>query len=205
MKKLLFFLFALLLAGGIGYGAIAYTRRQKESLIGMRPDFDGLQILESTPAGIVVRVYLKIANSSDIDITILNQSYDILINGVKVNSVQKPEPVVIANKGETTTSFTVTINPKQQLKDIFLALVQTQEVLPGISNLTVTVKGSLELDTALLAVSPFKFTLSKKVKDLLTNSGFSNYLSPASGFKVPAIPAQLYGYPSLVTLETVRG
>lgn len=211
MKAIVPIVLILLFSASLTAGAITLSK-QRKYLKAMRPEFAGAKLVQTTPDGFIANVYLKIKNTTGMDITIPRQSYKILLNHTPIQTIERNEPLVLKGNAETTAVFPVTITPKQSLQGIISGLQTALQTglqagtISGLDNINITIMGELSVDSTLAAVDQFKFKITKSLKSLLTNfaggnfagydaSALDAYQNPVSGWKVPPMPMVLYSYP----------
>ncbi len=155
-----------IIAGVIGVTttvALAYLYLQYKKLKSTLICFKGLKVKNISATDVNFDVFLNVNNSSDAKIEILDQSYDLYLNGKFITKVSNHAVRVIKANSDSLLGVNVSFNPSAVLKVInqsFLAIITQPESV------------KLKIDVK-LKVKFFGFKISlpiiieKSIKDLI--------------------------------------
>lgn len=149
----------LLVLGGAAYGATWFVRQRKllkKSCLRIKwVRINKIGINETN-----LTIVLLIKNKSDIDLTLINQSYNIFLDGKSTGTTTIYESVVLPSHSEITSEATLSFNPGQLLGVLAMSISNLKKVILRIS-------GSLTVKSGLLSFNRLPVDYEESIGEIL--------------------------------------
>ena len=142
--------------GGIALGLImlsSYFNRQKRLLMDACYTMAGAIINEISTETVSFTMILNIANKSDIDFSVSNQSYNVYVNGMLVAKIDKEEVIKVLARGRSTVNINVSFNPQDLLKQ---RMQNIANLIRSKNNMIIEIKGYLSLQAGAISVRDYQ-------------------------------------------------
>ena len=144
-------LFTILAAAG-AYG-YTWFKRQKQLLSKMCIDVTNFSIQDLNIYHSKATITLTIQNTSDLNLTLRRQSYDVMFNGKFVANVSKAAAVQLPRKQKVTVQLNVDFALKEVIK------VALSSIKDWKKDINIQIKGKINAGTGLFFVNiPINFT-----------------------------------------------
>ncbi len=146
---------------GIGY----YLYSQSKKLMNFCLSFKGAKINKISPTLVDISAIMGFENKSNLDVTVSNQDYQVLINGVLVTTIKSDKPILLTPKQISNLPLRISFNP-MELKGKAIGLVK--ELVSNQNAIKITFKGSLGVKSGILALAKFPIDITYTLKELMT-------------------------------------
>jgi hypothetical protein len=146
---------------------VVYFKRQIRLLKQTCFTYAGGTIKKLSLRDALFTIYINVKNRSDIGIKILNQEYEVLINGILILTIKKPLDVVLKAGATSKIDLDVNFSPAELIKQ---GVKNAQSIISNPSNLMITIKANISVGSSFVFVNNIKFE---------TTSPLSEYLAPS--------------------------
>ncbi len=158
-------------AGIIGIGVYLY--KQYDKLYNALYKISSATIHNLGLSNIRITVNIKLTNKSDFSAWIINQNYDIYVNGIFVVNVKNNNRIHLNAQGDTVLPLDIEFNPEKLLS---AAGKNITALLTDRSKVVFLIKGNLSLEAGALKVQSFPFDMQYTLQEIIDIS------------KTPAVP-----------------
>jgi LEA14-like dessication related protein len=155
---------------GLASYTIVYFKRQVELLKGTCFTFAGGVLKKAGFNSSLVTLYLRVKNRSDIDITILSQSYDVFINDVYVTNVRNENKSLLKAGNTSVLELDIAFSPSALLK---AGLQNAESLLYSKENLMFTIKTKISAGSQFVFVNNIAFETKMSLAEYLAPSDTS--------------------------------
>lgn len=156
--------------GGVMVGTLAlavnYLGKQVRKMVNLSFGLAGMRVDSISLKDVNLTIFFYIINPSDIGVSVVDQTYDILLNGEYIKTVGNPDKVYIAPNSDTRIPVFVSFTPKEAAKVIGSnwSSLTTKE---GRRQLRVRVAGTMAIKTELFTIRKIPFEFSDDLQSIM--------------------------------------
>lgn len=148
--------------GIIGYALYRYYRKQVDFLKDITYQIIGVGIRNITLNEVTLDISAKIYNASNVEATVKEMYLDILLNGIKVGSVNEIKDITILPSQTSIVSFSFSFNPRVIAGNI----VNIVSLTTLLKDVIFSAKGYVTVQSSFITTSiPFEY--ENNLKSLL--------------------------------------
>ena len=148
--------------GVIGYALYRYYLKQIDFLKDITYQVVGIRVVGVSQNQVSMDITTRIYNASNVEATVNEMYLDVLINGIKVGSVNETKDILILPSKSTDITFNFKFNPRiigQNILDIISLSV-------GAKDVTFQAKGFVKVKSSFISTTiPFEY--SNNLKSIL--------------------------------------
>lgn len=104
---------ALLTAGIVSYFSYKWINKQLTKMEDYELDFQKLVVKKFTKTQLIMDLFMKFTNRSNLSITLTRQEYDVYANGIYLTTVVNEAPNTIAANSVSSVGSRIDVNPAE--------------------------------------------------------------------------------------------
>jgi len=147
----------IFVVGGVGiiaYALYRYYKKQVDFLKDITYQISGVGIRTITFNEVTLDISAKIYNASNVEATVKEMYLDILLNGIKVGSVNEVKDITILPTQTSIVQFSFTFNPRLIAGNI----VNIVSLTTLLKDVIFTAKGYVKVQSSFITTSiPFEY------------------------------------------------
>lgn len=148
-----------------------YLYRQGKRLYDAIYTVSGAVIQELSLNSVSLTLLLKLENKGDLSVEIIDQTYDIYVNNIKVSSINNKNKVKIHSNTCSVIPLQVKFNPK----DVFKAGIDNLAFLVGDrSKINIQIKGKFSFEAGAIRMRDFKIDENMTLAQIIEKSKTGN-------------------------------
>jgi LEA14-like dessication related protein len=150
-QKSIFILSGLLI---IGYSLFRYYRKQVDFLKDITYQIVGVGIRNISLSEVTLDISAKIFNASNVEATVKEIYLDVMMNGIKVGSVNEIKDILILPSQTSVVSFSFSFNPRL----IAGNLINILSLTTMLKNVIFTLQGFVKVQSSFITTTiPFEY------------------------------------------------
>lgn len=161
-------LIPLLTIGGLtalGVGMYYHFKNQFDKALKYCYKFEGYDFVEISEDGIILDLFLKFQNKSDIDIILTGYKFDIIVNGKYVGNIQNKVQELIKANDISNITARLTFNPKNFFKfqDILKLIAYT---VSAKHKFKIRITGGINVQSNFITIKNIPVEYNTNLKEL---------------------------------------
>lgn len=150
-QKSIFILSGLII---IGYSLFRYYRKQVDFLKDITYQIVGVGIRNISLSEVTLDISAKIFNASNVEATVKEIYLDVMMNGIKVGSVNEIKDILILPSQTSVVSFSFSFNPRL----IAGNLINILSLTTMLKNVIFTLQGFVKVQSSFITTTiPFEY------------------------------------------------
>jgi LEA14-like dessication related protein len=150
-QKSIFILSGLII---IGYSLFRYYRKQVDFLKDITYQIVGVGIRNISLSQVTLDISAKIYNASNVEATVKEIYLDVMMNGIKVGSVNEIKDILILPSQTSVVSFSFSFNPRL----IAGNLINILSLTTMLKNVIFTLQGYVKVQSSFITTTiPFEY------------------------------------------------